>query len=364
MRDISAQELKDLFLRGTPLIDVRAPIEFAQGTLPGAVNLPLLDDEQRAAVGTVYKKKGSEEAVKLGHELVSGDVKASRLRGWGVFVDRHPEAVFFCFRGGLRSQISRRWLAERGLERPLIEGGYKRARRFLRDAIDRISARRTMWILSGPTGSAKTEILKAASGFHPAVDLEALARHRGSAFGATSSAQPTQIDFENALAVQLLALSEASAGQAVLVEDESRLIGRCAIPESFFLRMRSSDLLYVEEPFERRVENIFEDYILKSPIGTGALAVAADQFNRYRQAVRTISKKLGGVRTQQVLQDLDRAETCFLKDPLDLEPNKAWIAKLLTFYYDPFYAQSLEKRSPPIVARGNAAAILDFLRRF
>ncbi len=106
--------MTDLFLKETSLIDVRAPIEFIAGSLPGSINLPIMNDEERALVGTTYKQSGREEAIKLGHNLVSEDVKESRLQKWIEHILLHPEAVIYCFRGGLRSQITQRWLGERG----------------------------------------------------------------------------------------------------------------------------------------------------------------------------------------------------------------------------------------------------------
>jgi tRNA 2-selenouridine synthase len=349
--NISTAALTELFLKDTPLIDVRAPVEFVVGSLPGAINLPIMNNEERAMVGTTYKQSGREQAMAQGHELVSGDIKEQRLTLWAEQIQKQPETVIYCFRGGLRSQITQRWLGERGIKRPLIEGGYKKARQFLRDEIDQFSRQSSMLILSGPTGSAKTNLLKKSN--YPNVDLEALASHRGSAFGALATPQPSQIDFENTLAVTLMKLGK----KQVLVEDESRLIGRCAIPESFFVKMRDSEILYVEEPFEQRVENIYQDYILGTAIGRGDELKATVKFADYRRAISLISKKLGGARAQELLQDLNDSEIT-----KNLESNKVWIAKLLSYYYDPLYANSLERRSPKIILRGNSTAILDYLR--
>lgn len=362
MHNISATSFAEIFLKGTPLIDVRAPIEFAQGSLPGAVNLPIMNNEERAAVGTTYKQAGREQAMALGHELVSGDVREERLQKWAEHIKQYPEAVIYCFRGGLRSQITQRWLAERGVKRPLIIGGYKSVRHFLREQIDTFSKQSNLLILSGPTGSAKTHLLKQSQNIYPNLDLEGLARHRGSAFGSYLVPQPSQIDFENALAVNLLKISPQLGSKKILIEDESRLIGRCAIPESLFFKMRESELIYLEESFEQRVENIFQDYVLQTAIGKGSLEKGCLQFTDYKKAVSQISRKLGGARAQELLQDLTHSEEQFLKDPKSLESNKIWISKLLNYYYDPIYANSLAKRSPKILMRGNALAVLDYLR--
>ncbi|HBM45267.1 MAG TPA: tRNA 2-selenouridine(34) synthase MnmH, partial [Halomonas sp.] len=109
----------------TPLIDVRAPVEFAQGSLPGAVNLPLMVDEERHQVGIAYKQQGQQAAIALGERLVSGEIKQARVAAWQAYLAQHPDASIYCFRGGLRSQIAQQWLVDAGLHRPRIEGGWK-----------------------------------------------------------------------------------------------------------------------------------------------------------------------------------------------------------------------------------------------
>ena len=116
-----------------PLLDVRAPVEYARGALPGAVNLPLLYDQEREAVGKAYKSGGRDAAVALGHRLVSGDIKHSRLAAWQRFVAEHPTALICCWRGGMRSQIVQQWLADAGVAAPRVSGGFKALRRFCMD---------------------------------------------------------------------------------------------------------------------------------------------------------------------------------------------------------------------------------------
>ncbi|MNL03856.1 tRNA 2-selenouridine synthase [compost metagenome] len=162
--------------------------------------------------------------------------------------------------------------------------------------------------------------------------------------------------------MNLLKISPQLGSKNILVEDESRLIGRCAIPESLFFKMRESDLIYLEESFEQRVENIFQDYVLQTAIGKELLEEGCQQFAGYKKAVAQISRKLGGARAQELLQDLTSSEEQFLKDPQSLESNKIWISKLLNYYYDPIYAGSLAKRSPKILMRGNASEVLGYLQ--
>lgn len=360
LSDITESEFKSLFLTYTPLIDVRAPVEFAIGSLPNAVNIPIMDDAQRAAVGTTYKKQGREEAIRLGHELVSGKVKEARLHAWAQHVRKHPQTVLYCFRGGLRSKITRQWLSEIGMNLPLIEGGYKSARQFLRQTVDRYSER-PFYILSGPTGSAKTHVLNQAASFYPTLDLESLARHRGSAFGSMEEPQPSQINFENAIAMDFLRLDPEENISNILLEDESRLIGRCAIPEKLFTQMRASGVLYLEESFEQRVENIFQDYVVQYDIGPLNHEKLMAQFAKFKNAIKMISRKLGGARTQEILQEIMHSENEYLQHR-GLESNRAWIAKLLRYYYDPAYGQSFEKRNPRVFVRGRSDVVLDFIR--
>lgn len=352
----------ELFLNNTPLIDVRAPVEFLAGSLPGAVNLPIMNDQERAAVGTTYKQQGREAAIELGHQLVSGANKDQRVEQWCEYIRKHPEAVIYCFRGGLRSQISQRWISESGLSRPLIQGGYKAVRHFLMKHIDEFSQNHRFLMISGPTGSAKTHLLSELQSVRGCVDLEKHAGHRGSAFGGVLGAQPTQIDFENHLAVALLKIEASKESRMILVEDESRMIGRCVVPEGFFTRMRESELVYIDEPIEKRVQNIFNDYISATPIVSGTAREALNVYHHYRQALLQISRKLGGARTQEILADLDSAAQVSLSDSRDFESNKIWIEKLLRYYYDPQYAKSLERRNSNIHWRGSYQSALEYLK--
>lgn len=344
--NISAENFKDLLAEPRPFIDVRAPVEFALGSLPGAVNLPILGNDERALIGTTYKEQGREVAIKLGYQLISGDVKTERVQAWTQFIQKNPHAVIYCFRGGLRSQIAQQWLKEVGIHRPLIVDGYKAARNFLMETVSSFAKQHDLWLISGATGSRKTKLIENVKQSCPAVDLEGLASHRGSAFGATEKEQPSQIDFENLLAVELLKIEPYMQNRKLLVEDESRLIGRNAIPAPFFEKMRSSPVIWVEEPIEARVENIFQDYILHS--GRLKLELLAS----FKEAVKAISKKLGGLRSQEILSLINAAETEYT-DSGRLEPNKLWIERLLVYYYDPLYLQSIDKRQVKVIFKGS-----------
>lgn len=343
-------------------------MEFEQGTLPLAVNLPILNDAERALVGTTYKMQGQDAAVSLGLQLISDEVKEQRVELWKQYIERHPQTVLFCYRGGKRSQFTQQWLREVGVDRPLIEGGYKAIRNFLSNEIDRFSAAYALDVVSGPTGSGKTLLLKALEKSHPVLDLEGLARHRGSAFGARDTAQPSQANFENSVAVSLLQIEDRITQALVpIVEDESRLIGKCYLPTSLFERMRASEVIWIDETLEKRVENIFEDYIVQTAIGLArtnsprcsdesdiwqrqALAL----FKHYRSAALAIQRKLGGLRTQEILEALEASESDFINRN-SLESNRLWIGLLLKYYYDPLYLGSLERRQVKIKFKGTFA---------
>jgi tRNA 2-selenouridine synthase len=378
-RNIGIDELTQLFIADTPLIDVRAPVEFVQGSLPGAVNIPILGDEERAVVGTTYKYQGSEAAVRLGYEMISGFVKQTLLQQWLDFIQRHQQAVLYCFRGGKRSQITQQWLKEAGVDRPLIVGGYKMARHFLIDTIDRFSENHSLLVVTGPTGSGKTRLIRDIRNNYPALDIEAIARHRGSAFGGLPILQPAQIDFENRLAVNLLKLEHGIQYKPVVVEDESRNIGSVYLPASFFTRMRNSEVIWIDESFETRVSNIFADYILDTAIGeaqqghqrqrpavlSGDQGILHDQalrlFEKYKHALQMISKKLGGQRFQEVSKDLECARLDFLHMN-EIQSNKIWIEKLVKYYYDPLYLGSLQRRQVNPCFKGPREEVVEYLQ--
>ena len=149
---------REIFLRGVPLFDTRAPVEFARGAFPAAINLPLMSDSEREQVGIRYKLAGQSAAIELGNELVCGATKEARTRAWCNFAKEHPQGYQYCFRGGLRSQTSQLWMRDAGCEYPLVLGGYKAMRRFLLDQLE-LSIRAARFVLiAGKTGTGKTRV--------------------------------------------------------------------------------------------------------------------------------------------------------------------------------------------------------------
>ncbi|KMQ76670.1 tRNA 2-selenouridine(34) synthase MnmH [Marinobacter subterrani] len=350
-----------LFLNDVPLMDVRAPVEFDRGSFPNTENAPLMNDEERHRVGICYKEKGQDRAIELGHQLVSGDIKAQRIEAWKRFVARHPEGYLFCFRGGLRSRLTQQWIRDAGIDYPLVKGGYKALRRFLIDSLEARIESGDFRILSGRTGTGKTRVLKQLP--NP-VDLEGLANHRGSSFGRQVTPQPSQIDFENRLAVAMLKAHHRIGG-AVYLEDESRLVGRCALPESLRARMAESPLMILEQPMDERIAIIREDYV------EGMVADYIDRdgqdagwlnFRDYLlSALDRIRKRLGGERHKQLRslmeQALDEQATSGRTGA-----HSAWIGALLQDYYDPMYDYQLSRKEGRILVRGGPQAIVDWAR--
>ncbi len=220
-------DYRTLFLNDVPMMDTRAPIEFAKGAFPGVLNLPLMNDLERQRIGTCYKQHGQQAAITLGHQLVSGEVKAARLQAWVDFTRAHPEGVLYCFRGGLRSQIVQQWLSQdAGIDYPRD----KAMRTFLMQTVEQTVAQSDFVLLGGMTGTGKTDVILQLDN---SLDLEGHANHRGSSFGKRATGQPSNIDFENRLAVDLLK-KRARGIEQFVVEDESRMVGRCALPLALY----------------------------------------------------------------------------------------------------------------------------------
>ncbi len=355
-------DFRRLFLDSTPLMDVRAPIEFNKGAFPGAVNLPLMNDIERQKVGTCYKQHGQDAAIELGHKLVSGAVKAQRIEAWVDFAKAHPNGCLYCFRGGLRSRLVQSWLAEAGVSYPRVAGGYKAMRSFLLNEIEQAVERCEFALVGGLTGCGKTDVLKRLPS---ALDLEGLANHRGSSFGKRATPQPAQIDFENNLAIELMR-SQANGRHRFVLEDESRLVGSCALPLSLYQRMQTLPVVWLEDTFENRVTRILHDYVVSLSQEFIALQGEQDGFHsfaqRLRQSLANIVKRLGHERyqrfdafMQQALEEQQRSG--------DISLHRVWIEGLLYEYYDPMYASQREKKAARIVFSGPRDAVVDYLIR-
>ncbi|MEX0941885.1 MAG: tRNA 2-selenouridine(34) synthase MnmH [Pseudomonadales bacterium] len=352
----SSLSLREIFIEDVPLIDVRAPVEFARGAFPAATNLPILNDAEREQIGICYKTKGADAAVKLGHALVSGNARQYRVHQWTEFIDTHRNAHLYCFRGGQRSRIAGHWLSQAGYPIPRIDGGYKVMRRYLIDSLSRLP---DVVILAGKTGVGKTRVLHLLADTEGAsvIDLEFLANHRGSAFGKRISAQPSQISFENALAVAFM----KTTNPVVFLEDESRMIGRVNLPLPLQEKMKSAPILVMEDSMTRRVSRIHKEYIVEMQQelldyhGVEAVALEAHR-DSFLSSIDAIRKRLGGDRHREVRKLMDQAFNAQARGDLSLHDR--WIEQLLIHYYDPMYEYQLSQKSDRVRFKGNADEIL------
>lgn len=364
-REDLPSEIEDRFISGGAFIDVRAPIEFNDGAVPCALNLPILNDEERHQVGICYKEKGQKVATELGHRLVAGTVKEARLAAWISQLKNDPDTWLYCFRGGQRSRISEEWLKEAGVSVRRVPGGYKALRRYLLEQFEKIPNQLPIRVVSGQTGSGKTRLLRQLMSTDATiVDLEGIARHRGSAFGCEVESQPNQVDFENVLTVELMrALKKVP--RSVWFEDESRTIGRIGLKDFIYLPLRKCEMAVIEESTASRARLILEEYVIeayqklfqleeRSCVDTAGSHEAA--YRRLSQSllepVRKIERTLGGSRTKKALdlvtEGLERS-----RNADNWESHLPWIEYLLENYYDPFYTEHLKRQSARVVFRGS-----------
>jgi tRNA 2-selenouridine synthase len=350
----------EILISGLPLLDVRAPIEFAMGSFPGAINVPLMEDDERHRVGIRYKQAGHASALKLGHELVNGQIKSERVARWVEFARAHPDGYLYCFRGGSRSLISQQWLAEAGIRYPRVVGGYKAMRGFLIDQAAQAFARSEFILVAGFTGSGKTEVIQSLTA---AIDLEKLAHHRGSSFGQHASQQTKQIDFDNSLAISLMRL-HARQIKRIALEDESRHIGKCFLPDALQKAMLVSPVVWVEEPLSSRVDRILHDYVQDLGAQFHRKHGAEDGFvafsNRLLESLQSLQKKLGGERHASLSARMKDA----LRIQFDtgcVDAHREWIQPLLTQYYDPMYEQNRADKASRIIFSGSLAEVTRYL---
>ncbi|WP_416756795.1 tRNA 2-selenouridine(34) synthase MnmH [Pseudomonas sp. BNK-6] len=358
---LDCTDYREIFLNDRPMMDTRAPIEFTKGAFPGVLNLPLMTDQERQRVGTCYKQQGQQAAIVLGHQLVSGDIKQQRVQAWADFARAHSDGLLYCFRGGLRSQIVQQWLREAGIDYPRVGGGYKAMRTFLLDTTEQALQQCDFVLLGGMTGTGKTEVLGQLDN---ALDLEGHANHRGSSFGRRATRQPSNIDFENRLAVDLLKKRERGV-QSFVLEDENRMIGSCALPLPLYQSMQGLPMVWLEDRLDSRVQRILDDYVVN--LSAEFVAVHGEEgfslfAERLLESLNKIHKRLGGERHQRLFLLMEAALAEQARSG-DVELHRAWIEGLLGEYYDPMYAYQRESKGARIEFMGEHGAVLDYLRQ-
>ena len=313
-------------LKSAPVLDVRSPLEFSHAHIPGALSLPLFNDEQRKIIGTAYKQEGREPAVTLGLGFFSQRMQElhnetqSIIKNWE---DKNGQVctsiLIHCWRGGMRSEAVAWLLSLFGYKVFVLKGGYKTFRRWTNEQLNQ---QYNFKILGGYTGSGKTEVLQQLKEEGQLViDLEGLAHHKGSAFGHLGQiAQPSQEMFENKLALELFYIQNKhpEPGEEIWMEDESRHIGKVGFNPSFWEQMRSSPLYFLDIPFEKRLDFISQYY---------------GKFDKELliESVKKIEKRLGGLDTKNAINYLNENDYkgCF---------------SILLKYYDKAYANALNKR--------------------
>lgn len=311
-----------------PILDVRSPGEYMHARIPGANSLPLFTDEERKVVGTAYKQQSRKAAIKIGLDYF-GIKMRKMVEEVESLINRLPfnqetetknVVLVHCWRGGMRS-AGVAWLLDLyGFKVYTLSGGYKVYRQWVRAQFDK---EYNINVLGGYTGSGKTLVLKELQRTgHKAIDLEGLANHKGSAFGALGEKpQPTQEMFENLLAKKLVEQSAFAGGSGledIFVEDESQRIGVLNIPTGLWSQMRKSPVLFLDIPFEDRLNYLTEEYgkFEKADIVNGIIR---------------IQKRLGGLETKLAINHL-------------LENNHRECFRILLTYYDKYYEKGLHNR--------------------
>lgn len=298
-----------------PVIDVRSPGEFKQGHIPGAINVPLFDDAERARVGTTYVQIGREDAIKIGYEIANPKIQSFLEQVKKISGEKNKTLLVHCWRGGMRSGNFAKLLNDHDYQTFTLLKGYKAYRNFV---LASFKENAEIIIVGGETGSGKTEILRniAAAG-EQVIDLEAMAHHKGSAFGALGEEpQPTVEQFENELCA---AFGKLDLSKRIWLEDESRSIGKVQLPAEMWFKMKSAPILRVSIPKNSRIQRLVADY---------------GNFSKeeLKQCVLKISDRLGGQHVNHALEELEKG-------------NLGAVADITLTYYDKAYNYNHEKRN-------------------
>ena len=304
-----------------PIIDVRSPAEYAQAHIPGAVNLPLFNNEERATVGTIYKQKNKDKAILEGLKIVGPKMAGFVIKAKKI--SKNNKILIHCWRGGMRSG-SMAWLFQTtGLNVEILDGGYKAYRQFIKKEF---ANNANILILSGSTGSGKTDILKELQKLgEQVIDLEGIAHHKGSAFGAIGEKKQNSTEqFENNL---YKAWAKLDLKKRIWVEDESKAIGLNHIPEEIFFQMRNSPVVKINVPKEVRIKRLVKEYTNTDK------EILIYHLNR-------IKKRLGPNETKLAIESVRNGDMTYAVD-------------LSLTYYDKAYNYGLLKRELETISELN-----------
>jgi tRNA 2-selenouridine synthase len=332
------------------VLDVRAPVEVQRCGIPGALALPILSDEERAAVGTCYRTMGQRAAIALGVELTAPH-RDARIGAWrDAAVASDLPVAFACWRGGQRSGIAMQWLGDAGV--PRVQGGTKALRRYLMGSLESQFESTRSLVISGLTGCGKTDLLHELVKVLPqdvlALDLEGLANHRGSAFGGFPAGQPSQQTFENELAATV----HLSAPRVTLLEDEARYVGRLEVPDYIYTATKQSPVVMLEATQAERRVRIAREYVFE-PTELSSRAMVREDLE---VNLNKLAKRLGGLRMAECLEALHFADHDERWSSIDA--HTPWIDILLLHYYDKFYDRAMTRLARPIAFRGSAEEVL------
>lgn len=298
-----------------PVLDVRTPDEYLKGHIPGAVNLPLFSNKEREIVGTIYSQKGRDASIMKGLEFTGRKLKSYVARARNL--KHNNQLLLHCWRGGLRS-ASMAWLLDTaGIKVFVLKGGYKAFRQFVLDYFQ-ISFK--LLVIGGMTGSGKTDVLRYLQSINQQVlDLEALAHHKGSAFGSLGQAeQTTNEQFENDIFNQLFKFNPE---KIIWIEDESQNIGRNLIPSGLYQQILNANLIFIDVNIHERISRLIRDY-------------SSFDKDSLKACLHKISKRLGGLNTKNAYEALEKQ-------------NFHKVAEITLKYYDKTYLYSLKKRAHP-----------------
>lgn len=303
-------------------VDVRSPLEYEEDHIPGAINIPILDNEERVIIGTIYKQEGKENAIRRGLDFVSPKLKElyQRLKDLN---QQYDEIVIYCFRGGMRSSSVVDFARSCGLTLSKLEGGYKSYRRHVMEYLENIGAYFKFVVLHGHTCIGKTEMLLALEKENMGVlDLEFFAKNSGSVFGDIfyKGKRPSQKFFETQLFAKLQSLQKNKI-RYVFMESESKKIGRCTLSAHFWKMMQEGKHILVEASLAARVARCVHDYTLKSP----------DNDEQLISSVENLKDKLGKERVKELIEQIK-------------QKKYAEVAEyLMVHYYDCLYLHSQDK---------------------